>query len=101
MDQPEGRAIAGFFRPYAQATQGRLQQVCFKWESGIFDLQYVAQPEVDRPTRVCLPATQYPQGVQIACTGPVLRHEYDESSQILQIWASAAGAISVRCTRVV
>ena len=100
LDQPEGRAIAGFCRPYAQATQGRLQQVRFNRESGVFDLQYVAQPEVDQPTRVYLPATQYPQGVQIACTGPVLRYEHDESSQILQIWASASGAISVRCTRV-
>lgn len=99
LDQPNGRAVRGFCRPYAHALQGRLQRVHFKTDTGTFSLTYDADPAVRLPTEIYLPAFQYPNGVAIALTGPVLRHEQDDSIQALKIWALGAGVITVVCKR--
>lgn len=99
LDQPDGRAVAGFCRPYAQAVQGRLQRVRFEREAGRFTLEYQASSELALPTQIYLPALVFKSGVDIAITGPVLRFEHSESSQTLQIWAQAAGLISVVCSK--
>ena len=99
LDQPEGRAVRGFCRPYAQAIQGSLQRICFDTASGAFELDYEADPTVALPTQIYLPWVQYPNGMAIAFTGPVLRHEHHKSQQLLLVWTIAPGTISLRCTR--
>ena len=99
LDQPTGRAIRGFCRPYAQALQGRLQQVCFDNETGVFNLSFEANPLLELPTQLYLPTVQYPNGVTINVSCPVLRQEHNAHSQLLLIWAKVPGIISVSCTR--
>ena len=99
LDQPNGRAVAGFCRPYAQAVQGRLQRVCFERAAGTFVLEYQADPAIVQPTLIYLPELVFESGVGIAVTGPVLRFDHSESSQTLEVWAQAAGVISVLCSR--
>lgn len=99
LDQPQGRAVLGFCRPYAQAVQGRLQRVCFDTASGVFELRYEASADIAQPTQIFLPALQYGQGVSIVCDGPVLRYTHDASNQMLRVWAAEAGVISVVCQR--
>ena len=99
LDQPAGRAVHGFCRPYAQAIQGSLQQVSFDTETGVFKLTFEADPAMGLPTQIYLPALQYPDGLHTTVDGPVRRYEHDLQSQLLLVWAEAAGTISVTCTR--
>ena len=99
IDQPEGRAIHGFCRPYAQALQGRLQHVYFDINSGFFKLRYEADAQIKLPTEIYLPRIQYADGVTISFAGPVLRHQLSEDGQHLQVWAASVGAITVICMR--
>ena len=99
LDQPAGRAVHGFCRPYAQAIQGDLGHMSFNTASGLFRLGYEANPAVGQPTQIHLPRLQYPAGMHLAFTGPVQRHEHHEDQQILLVWAAARGAVSVHCTR--
>ena len=99
LDQPLGRAVRGFCRPYAQAIQGRLQNVCFDNDTGVFNLSFEANPLIEPPTQLYLPRAQYPNGLTINVSGPVLRQEHNEHSQLLLIWAKAPGVILVSCAR--
>ena len=99
LDQPAGRAVRGFCRPYAQAIQGSLQHVHFDTASGTFELDYEVDPAIASPTKIYLPWAQYPNGVTIAFDGPVQSHKHIKSDQILLVWAIAPGVISVRCAR--
>ena len=99
LDQPDGRAVHGFCRPYAQAIQGTLQRVFFDTESGVFELSYDADPAIDMPTQIYLPALQYPNGFNIALSGAVSRDTHHLEQQVLHVWAAAPGIISVTCTR--
>jgi hypothetical protein len=58
-DQGGGRAEAGFVRPFVRACQGVLKEMKFERESGVFSFTFDADPAIDRPTEVCLPAAQY------------------------------------------
>ena len=95
VDQPEGRAVHGFCRPYAQAIQGSLQWVSFNTDSGEFELTYEADPAVGQPTQIYLPTVQYPHGPDIILAGPVHRHRHDANTQLLLVWAATPGVISV------
>jgi Cellulase (glycosyl hydrolase family 5)/Glycoside hydrolase family 5 C-terminal domain len=99
IDQPEGRAVRGFCRPYAPALQGRLQDMHFDVGSGVFKLTYEADAQINLPTEIYLPRIQYANGATLSFTGPVLRHQLSEDGQNLQIWSASAGAITVVCMR--
>ena len=99
LDQPAGRAVHGFCRPYAQAIQGSLRRVCFDTACGVFELDYDADPAIALPSQIYLPRAQYPKGLTITLNGPVLRHTHHESQQLLLVWSAAPGLISLKCTR--
>ncbi len=99
LDQPAGRAVSGFCRPYAQAIQGKLQRIHFDSSSGVFEMFFETDPAVPQPTLIYLPAIQYPTGLTITLSGPTHSHEHDRHTQILTIWATDTGVIEVRCTR--
>jgi Cellulase (glycosyl hydrolase family 5)/Glycoside hydrolase family 5 C-terminal domain len=99
LDQPAGRAVHGFCRPYAQALQGSLRRVFFDRFTGVFELAYEANPLISLPTQIYLPSLQYAFGLDIALAGPVLRHKHLADSDTLLVWAASPGTISVSCTR--
>ena len=97
LDQPEGRAVAGFCRPYARALQGQLLRMQFNRMLGVFKLSYAANPDFHAPTEIFLPRGVYANGMQITVTGPERRRQFDADTQILSIWASARGTVEVTC----
>lgn len=99
LDQPQGRAVAGFCRPYAQALQGQLLRMKFVPASGTFTLTYRTNPELTGPTEIYLPRTVFADQPHIEVSGPELRRELDPSTQTLRLWAAARGTMEVTCTR--
>ena len=97
LDQPAGRAVKGFCRPYAQAVQGSLQRMFFCMSSGVFELQYKTDLEATEPTQIYLPKVQYPHGVAITFEGAIQRQEHREDQQLLLVWAIGPGIISIQC----
>ena len=98
LDQPEGRAIAGFCRPYARALQGQLMRMHFNRALGVFTLTYSANPDFHAPTEIFLPRSVFDHGMQIAVTGPERRRQFNSESQVLSVWASARGTVEITCT---
>jgi hypothetical protein len=64
-----GRAVRGFCRPRAVAVQGKIVEQRFDMASGLFTLSFEADPSIDAPTEVYLPAIQYPDGYRIMVEG--------------------------------
>ena len=64
-----GRALRGFVRPYAQATAGELLEMRFDSRRGTFLLRYRPDPSIAAPTRVFVPALQFPRGYSVEASG--------------------------------
>jgi hypothetical protein len=99
LDQPEGRAVAGFCRPYARAVQGQLMRMKFSLATSTFTLAYRANPLFTAPTEIYLPRSVFAGELHIEVSGPELRRELDPSTQMLRLWAAARGTVEVTCTR--
>ena len=88
-----GRAMAGFVRPYAMATQGIPRKVKFDRVSGDFELVFDADPTVSRPTEIFVARLQYPLGCEIeASSGEA---ELDVENQRAFVKAERAGEVHV------
>ncbi len=98
LDQPEGRAVAGFCRPYARALQGQLMRMHFNRELGEFKLVYAANPDFHGPTDIFLPRGVFPNGVKITISGPERRRHFNAEAQTLSVWASARGTVEIICS---
>jgi hypothetical protein len=92
-----GRAVAGFARPYARATQGTPVEMRFDRATGVFSLLYDADPNVQAPTEIVLPETQYPDEFEVSAPG--LTVELGAGERVLKVWAKAAGEKSVTVRR--
>ena len=66
-----GRALAGFVRPYAMATQGIPRKMKFDRVTGLFDYTFDADPAAARATEIFVPRLQYPRGCEIEVIGGV------------------------------
>jgi len=88
-----GRALAGFVRPYAMATQGIPQKVKFDRITGLFDFTFEFDPSARRATEVFIPRLQYPGGCEIEVTGGVA--ELDLNNQRAIVKAERAGEVRV------
>ncbi|HAH10517.1 MAG TPA: hypothetical protein DCL48_10485, partial [Alphaproteobacteria bacterium] len=64
-----GRAVKGFARPYARATQGEPVRMRFEAASGVFSLTYRADAAINAPTEIVVPAAHFPDGAQIEAPG--------------------------------
>lgn len=64
-----GRAIHGFARPYARATQGTPRSQSFDSETGAFTLVFEADPAIAAPTEIAVPDIQYPDGYVVEAPG--------------------------------
>ncbi len=62
-----GRAIEGFCRPYAYATQGTPLQMKFIQSSGTFVFEWQVDTQINAPTLIVIPRFVYPKGVSSEC----------------------------------
>jgi hypothetical protein len=92
-----GRAVAGFARPYARATQGTPLVMRFDRTEGAFTLTYEADPAIRAPTEIALPETQYPDEFLVVAPGLTL--ELGTSERVLKVWAKDAGTKTVTVRR--
>ena len=64
-----GRALAGFVRPYARATQGIPRRMKFDRVSGTFEFIFECYPSATRSTEIFVPRIQYPRGCVLEVSG--------------------------------
>jgi hypothetical protein len=64
-----GRALKGFVRPYAQATQGVPRKARFDRRAGTFEFVFDADPAISSLTEIFVPRIQYPTGCAIEVSG--------------------------------
>ena len=92
---PHGaRAEAGFRRPYAQRVQGRITAMAFHSAQGRFSLDIEANPSIDGPTEIHVPSNLF-HAPQVTLSDPTARWEHSAEKQLLRVWATKAGPLSV------
>ncbi len=92
-----GRALVGFVRPYAKATQGTPRTMKFDRVAGTFEFVFDSDPSVAESTEIFVPRLQYPHG----CTFEVSGAEgiLDLDNQRLTIKAERGGEVRVLIRR--
>ncbi len=93
-----GRALAGFVRPYAQATQGIPSAMKFDRVSGRFELVFDADPSVAASTEIFVPRLQYPGGCEVEASGAAEVVLYLENQRAI-VTANRGGEVRVVITR--
>ena len=93
-----GRALKGFVRPYAKATQGVPRKVKFDRIQGTFEFVFEADPSIPSVTKIFVPRIQYPQGCKIEVIGGEAK--LDLEHQRATVKAHHAGEVSVFIRRV-
>lgn len=93
-----GRAIAGFRRPYAQRTQGRIVSMRFDAAAGRFALELEADTAISEPTEIYLPAARFGAAPSIALSDPEARCEHRKEQQRVLVWAARPGPLAVSIT---
>jgi len=92
-----GRAMAGFVRPYARATQGTPLSVRFDRSSGDFDLVFSADPAIDADTEIFVPRLQYPHGFTVESSAG--RTKLEPEKQLVKLVTSTPGEVRVSIRR--
>ena len=92
-----GRALKGFVRPYAQATQGMPRKVRFDRLTGTFEFIFDADPSIAGPTEIFVPRVQYPAGCTIEVSGG--EANIDLENQRVAMTAYGAGEVRVLIRR--
>ncbi|MGC1190522.1 MAG: hypothetical protein WA861_08025, partial [Candidatus Binatus sp.] len=87
------RALAGFVRPYAQATHGTPRKMKFDRVTGLFDFTFEAAPGAEGATEIFVPHLQYPGGCEIEVIGGAAEPDLDH--QRVMIRAAQAGEVRV------
>ena len=92
-----GRALAGFVRPYAKATQGTPRKMKFDRVSGSFEFVFEGDPSIASTTEIFVPRLQYPKGCSIEVNGgdAILDLEH----QRVTIKLRGAGEVTVSIAR--
>jgi len=90
-----GRALAGFVRPYAQATQGIPRSMKFDRVSGTFEFVFEADTSVARSTEIFVPRIQYPRGCVLEVSGADAKAELDLGGQRAVVKAGQPGEVRV------
>lgn len=93
-----GRAVAGFCRPFARAVQGRIGDMAFQGDVGLFRLRFDADPAIDAPTEIYVPRLHYPTGFDVEAEGARVRLVRDTAGQRLLVHALARGRVDLRLT---
>ncbi len=90
-----GRAVAGFCRPFARRAQGTIETMRFDAHKRLFSLRIDADPAIDGPTEIYVPETQFPHVLTVTLSDPTARWEHDAETQLVHVWAAAAGPLDV------
>jgi len=93
-----GRAKIAFSRPYVQRAQGRLRAMRFDADSGQFSATVDADPSIESPTEIYVPAAQYPDGFDIDCDA-VVQVRQDPEGQWIFLKAHASGSVRIALRR--
>jgi hypothetical protein len=80
-----GRALAGFVRPYAMATQGIPRKMKFDRVTGLFDYTFDADPAAPGATEIFVPRLQYPRGCEIEVIGGVAELNPDNQRAVIKV----------------
>jgi len=80
-----GRALAGFVRPYALATQGIPRKMKFDRLTGLFDYTFESDPSVGSATEIFIPRLQYPHGCEIEVIGGVAELDVENQRAIIKV----------------
>jgi hypothetical protein len=97
LDQGGGRAIEGFSRPYARFIAGEPLSMAFDGTSGEFSLTFDAEPAIDAPTEIFVPAIQYPRGYEVVVVAGEVERSADDT--VVSIRCRTAGCVVVRIVR--
>ncbi len=92
-----GRALGGIVRPFARRIQGRPLRVVFDRRSGVFSLDYEADPSLAAPTEIYVPRLQYPDGFQVLAEDVDI--EADTDHQLLFVRARRRGSQTITIRR--
>ncbi len=90
-----GRALAGFVRPYAQATQGIPRTMKFDRISGTFEFMFESDPCAARSTEIFVPRVQYPRGCVLEVSGGNGNAELDLDGQRAVVKVERPGEVRV------
>lgn len=88
-----GRALEAIVRPYARATAGTPKRMRFDRETKTFEFEFLADPSIEAPTEIFVPAFQYPRGYAVELSSG--RFEKDEGSQTLRVFHSSGAPAPV------
>jgi hypothetical protein len=80
-----GRALAGFVRPYAKATQGIPRKVKFDRVSGSFEFVFESDPSAGGATEIFVPRLQYPHGCDLDVIGGVAELDLDNQRATVKV----------------
>ena len=80
-----GRALAGFVRPYALATQGTPRKMKFDRVTGLFDYTFEADPAASSATEIFVPRLQYPRGFEIEVIGGIAELDLENQRAVIKI----------------
>jgi len=80
-----GRALAGFVRPYAMATQGTPRKMKFDRVTGLFDYSFDADPAAAGASEIFVPQLQYPRGCEIEVIGGVAELDLDNQRAVIKV----------------
>jgi hypothetical protein len=92
-----GRALAGFVRPYARATQGVPKQMKFEREKGEFTFIYDADPAIKQPTEIFVPKLQFPDDFVVTAEQGIV--SLDPAAQLVRVTARSVGECTITITR--
>jgi hypothetical protein len=96
-DQGGGRAVEGFSRPYARFIAGEPLSMAFDVGSGEFSLTFDAEPVIDAPTQIFVPAIQYPRGYEVVTSAGRVERSADDT--VVSITCRTLGRVVVRIVR--
>jgi hypothetical protein len=93
-----GRSTRQFCRPYVRHASGRPIRMSFDPDSGRFELELEADPDVTAPTVVHVPRLHYPRGPAAKASHGAVRH--DDDRQVLE-WdlGGASGRVTLSLGR--
>jgi hypothetical protein len=92
-----GRAIQGFCRPRFLQLAGTPHIMEFDLKSGVFHVEFDADPSVSEPSVLYIPRVQFPRGFVINTSNANTTH--DAKNQLLFVHLVSSGECTVTITR--
>ena len=99
-DRSPSPILGELLRAYPQATAGWLLSYSYDQASKAFQMEYLSNAAITKPTEIALPASLYPNGYELSITGTTqYKIEVDPQTKTLMIYVSEHGAhirVSIR-----